>query len=369
MTLQRANQMGVLGVMLWIVRTVLIILFMSHFAVPQVPEESKQQEKKSDKPKFAAIPVPNYNKSTGFGLGAIVTLLYPMSSEDEISPPSSTTLFGFYASNKTNVFGAAQKFHLKEDKCRFTLALARASINFQYYAENIGGEFIDFNTGSKFGLLKGELELLSDFYLGLKYRYMKGRTKFDIPIEYDPPENTYSGLGPTVAYDTRDNVFNAYTGYFITLETLVNHSAFGSDRNYSLFELKANRYLALKESQRLALRLFLKVGAGDVPFEDQAVIGLTDLRGYSSGKYRADQKYTIQGEYRWTFYKKFGMVAFAGIGWVADRMSEIRLEDTLPSVGVGLRYMMIPQYRINIGVDFAVGKDDTAFYFRINEAF
>lgn len=361
--------MSALSFIRWITKTLLITLFMSHVLFAQEAGETEQKKEKIDKPKFAAIPVPNYNESTGFGLGTIVTLLYPMDKEDEISPPSSTTIFGFYAKNKTNALGAAQKFHLKEDKYRFTLALARASINFQFYAENIGGEFIDFNTGSKFGLLKGELEVLSDFYLGLKYRYTRGRTKFDIPIEYDPPENTYSGLGPTVSYDTRDNVFNAYTGYFIELETLFNHSTLGSDRDYSLFEFKANRYLALKENHRLALRLFLKTGTGDVPFEDQAIMGLTDLRGYSSGKYRADQKYTIQAEYRWTFYKKFGLVAFGGLGWVADKMSEIRLEDTLPGAGIGLRYMMIPQYRINVGIDFAVGKDDTAFYFRINEAF
>jgi outer membrane protein assembly factor BamA len=355
--------------MRWTARTLLVIFLMSHMLFSQGAEETEQQKEKIDKPKFAAIPVPNYNESTGFGLGAIATLLYPMDREDEISPPSSTTIFGFYAKNKTNVLGAAQKFHLKEDKYRFTLALARASVNFQYYAENIGGVFIDFNTGSKFGLIKGEIEVLSDFYLGLKYRYMRSRTKFDIPIEYDPPENTYSGLGPTVSYDTRDNTFNSYNGYFLELETLFNHSTLGSDQNYSIYEFKANRYVALKDNQRLALRLFLKVGIGDVPFEDQAVMGMTDLRGYSSGKYRANQKYTIQGEYRWTFYKKFGMVAFAGMGWVTDRMSEIRLEDTLPGAGLGLRYMMIPQYRINIGIDFAVGKDDIAFYFRINEAF
>lgn len=361
--------MSALSLVRWLAKILLALLFMSHIFFAQEAEETGQGKEKIDKPNFAAIPVPNYNESTGFGLGAIVTLLYHVNREDEISPPSSTILFGFYASNKTNVFGAAQTFHLRQDKYRFTLALARASINFQYYAENIGGEFIDFNTGSRFGLVKGEIEVLPDFYLGLKYRYTRSRTKFDVPIEYEPPENTYSGLGPTVSYDTRDNVFNAYSGYFIALETLFNHSTFGSDRNYSLFELKANMYLTLKENQRLALRLFFKVGTGDVPFEDQAIMGRTDLRGYSNGRYRADQKYTIQGEYRWTFYKKFGMVAFAGIGWVADKISEIRLEDTLPGVGVGLRYMMIPQYRINIGIDFAVGKDDTAFYFRINEAF
>lgn len=63
------------------------------------------------------------------------------------------------------------------------------------------------------------------------------------------------------------------------------------------------------------------------------------------------------------------MVSFAVVGWVANKISQIRLGDTLLSGGVGFRYMMIPQYRINIGIDFAVGKDETAFHYRIIGAF
>jgi len=340
----------------------------------EMEEKSKREtdtksEKKTNKPKFAAIPIPNYNEATGFGLGAIVGFFYPVSKTDEVSPPSSTMLFGFYAENKTWALGLAQKLYLKEDKYRLTFALARASINFQYYAEGIGGIFINYNTGAKFGLLRAEFQALSDFYLGLKYRYSRSRTTFDIPIEYEPPENTYSGLGPTVSYDTRDNIFNANSGAFIELETLFNQSFLGSDRDYTLLDLEANKYLSLKTNHVLAMRLYTAMGLGDVPFEDQAIMGFVDLRGYTSGKYRADQKYALQAEYRWTFYKKFGVVAFAGVGWVADKISQIRFEDTLPSVGAGIRYMMISRYRINIGIDFAVGKDDSAFYFRISEAF
>ena len=44
---------------------------------------------------------------------------------------------------------------------------------------------------------------------------------------------------------------------------------------------------------------------GDVPFQGQNVVGQDDIRGYSSGKYRDNQAYVIQAEYRWRFYKKF----------------------------------------------------------------
>jgi outer membrane protein assembly factor BamA len=331
--------------------------------------EDEESKEKTNKPKFAAIPIPNYNEATGFGLGALVGLFYPVSRTDEVSPPSSTMLFGFYAENETWAFGLAQKLYLKEDKYRLTLALARASINFQYYAEAVGGIFINYNTGAKFGLVKTEIQVLSNFYLGLKYRYSRNRTIFDIPIDYDPPERTYSGLGPTVSYDSRDNIFSAYSGAYVELETLFNQSFLGSYRDYTLLDFEANKYFSLESNHVLAARLYIGMGLGDVPFEDQAIIGQTDLRGYTDGKYRADQKYTIQAEYRWNFYKKLGVVAFAGLGWVADKISQVRFEDTLPSLGVGIRYMMIREYRINIGIDFAVGKDETAFYFRITEAF
>ena len=41
----------------------------------------------------------------------------------------------------------------------------------------------------------------------------------------------------------------------------------------------------------------------------------------------------------------------------------------LPGGGVGIRYMTIPKVRINVGMDFALGKDDWGIYFRIGEAF
>jgi hypothetical protein len=41
----------------------------------------------------------------------------------------------------------------------------------------------------------------------------------------------------------------------------------------------------------------------------------------------------------------------------------------LPSVGTGIRYLMIKDEGINAGVDVAFGKGDVGLYFRITEAF
>ena len=334
------------------------------------PQDADQKSSpKAKKTRFASIPVLNYNEATGLGLGALVGLFYPVSQKDDVSPPSSTMVFGFYAKNKTNAYGFAQKFYLKKDTYRLTMALVWASVNFQFYNENIAGGFIDYNTGARFALLQAERRVAGSFFVGLKYRYNRSQTTFDIPVEYDPPEVTYSGLGPVLSFDSRDNVFSPRRGQLIKLEALINHDVLGSARDYTILETAANAYIPLPKNSVLAARIHAKAGLEDVPFEDQAIMVGTDLRGYSSGKYRGEQKYTFQAEYRRPLFKRFGAVAFGGFGWVADEISRIRLADILPSIGVGVRYLMIPAFGINVGIDFAVGKDDTAFYFRIGEAF
>ena len=347
----------------------LVLLLLSVSGLFAQFDASGPSSNTTDKTRFAFIPIPNYNEATGFGLGLMATLFYPLSKDDKASPASSTTLFGFYSSNQTWVGGAAQKMHLKEDTYRLTLALATASINYQFYDEWITGGFIDYNASSAFAFAKGSRRILPKFYLGLKYRYTRSRTTFDIPVDYEPPTETYSGLGPILSYDSRNSVFAPSAGFFVEFESLIHHTSLGSEKTYSLFELKANHYLKIKGNQVLALRIATKVGTGDVPFNDQALMVGTDLRGYSSGKYRGDQKYTAQAEYRWAFHKKLGLVAFAGFGYVTDSLSRIRIQDTLPSLGIGVRYLAIPSMGITVGIDAAAGKEETALYFRILEAF
>jgi hemolysin activation/secretion protein len=119
----------------------------------------------------------------------------------------------------------------------------------------------------------------------------------------------------------------------------------------------------------LAVRASLNIAAGDVPFEGQTVVGGNDIRGYSQGKYRNDQVYTLQTEYRWNFYRRWGMVAFAGVASAVKKFADIPSSEILPGLGAGLRFRMLPAEKINIGVDLGFGKDDYSITFRIGEAF
>ena len=76
-----------------------------------------------------------------------------------------------------------------------------------------------------------------------------------------------------------------------------------------------------------------------------------------------------QAEYRLELPKRFGLVAFAGVGEVARALDDFNMQNLLPSVGAGLRYTLAKQNHINLRLDFAVGRDSQAFYVSIGEAF
>ncbi len=146
----------------------------------------------------------------------------------------------------------------------------------------------------------------------------------------------------------------------------------GSDYEFVRYIVTYNQFFRLAKTNDkhvLAARATFNIATGNVPFEGQTVVGGDDIRGYSQGKYRNNQVYTLQAEYRWNFYRKWGLVAFAGIASAVAKFADIPDSPILPGVGAGLRFKMLPSEKINIGVDVAVGKDDYSLTFRIGEAF
>lgn len=61
------------------------------------------------------------------------------------------------------------------------------------------------------------------------------------------------------------------------------------------------------------------------------------------------------------------MVMWAGAGTIADRISELRLDQLLPTVGIGYRLEI--KQRVNLRLDLGVGDQAVGFYFGIDEAF
>ena len=76
-----------------------------------------------------------------------------------------------------------------------------------------------------------------------------------------------------------------------------------------------------------------------------------------------------QAEARWHLSKRWGAVAFAGVGRVGSSYNGIRENDPIPSYGVGVRFSVLPAKRINIRVDYARSIDSDALILSVGEAF
>ena len=76
-----------------------------------------------------------------------------------------------------------------------------------------------------------------------------------------------------------------------------------------------------------------------------------------------------QIEARWSLSKRWGLVAFAGSGYVGKSFSGVREHEAIPSYGGGVRFMVLAAKRINLRLDYARSTDSSAVHFSVGEAF
>ena len=78
----------------------------------------------------------------------------------------------------------------------------------------------------------------------------------------------------------------------------------------------------------------------------------------------------LQAEYRQYFYRKWGVVAFAGAGNVSNTILEYDISSMKYSYGLGLRFLFNEKQKINLRMDIGFGSDGSrGIYFGIQEAF
>jgi outer membrane protein assembly factor BamA len=356
-----------------------VLLFLELLAVVSVnAQRSGSVKGTKEKPSIAAIPLINYNRTQGIIVGAIVSKYYKLNKKDTISPSSNTGIIGIYTAQKSYALMAYSRLYFDKDRWRITAAAGAMDIAFQFFLEDpssSAGNFYDYATKASLVVLQIQRNIFKRIYLGPTGSFVKATTTYGFPgaSGADSVNKSHlNNIGYIITNDTRDHVQYPTRGMFLNFKNQFYRDWVGSDYQFERYIISYNQFFKLtreNEKQVLALRATFNVAAGNVPFEGQTVVGGDDIRGYSQGKYRNDQVYTLQSEYRWNFYKRWGMVAFAGVASAVQKLSDIPHTELLPGAGAGIRFKMLPSEKINIGVDGGVGKGDYSITFRIGEAF
>jgi outer membrane protein assembly factor BamA len=182
---------------------------------------------------------------------------------------------------------------------------------------------------------------------------------------------TSTGLGFAAVYDSRDNRYNAYKGYYAALKTMNFPSWMGNPYLFSSYNLDLRTYINPWLKHVIAFQATTSLRTGDVPFYELAQMGGEDqMRGYYKGALRDKVLVDCQMEYRMPVWKMFGVTAFVGTGRVAGSYSDLSLDGFWLSYGGGLRIRVDTEHNTNLRLDWGFGPNGVnGFYINFAEAF
>ncbi len=313
---------------------------------------------------ITALPTVSYDRSKGAGFGLIAMGFFKIGGSPD-TKLSSVNISGQYTTEGNWYANGMTQLYFAGDRFRLVAGTGYMNSNFQTY-QDMGGEGqveIPYNNHGEYVFLSPMIRVYNNLYLGIGGQMFHSHLKVDAETTITQTE-WLNSLAATAMYDSRDNTYTPSAGWKGALRYNIFPTWLANDSAFNKVHFEVNNYTRLDHNKVLASRFATNLSLGTVPFVAQNYVGNKDIRGYTKGEYRGNQVYALQTELRWNFYKRWGAVGFAGIAMTTNPTSDI-----LPGGGGGIRFMMIPKYHINAGIDGALGKDDWGIYFRITEAF
>jgi len=319
---------------------------------------------------------PHYSSDTKLGLGVVASGLYRVDKSDLSISPSNVSLYGDVTTSGSFAIGIGGNTIFPKAKYRLDFDLFFSSMPSRYWGVGYDkGKHDDDYTK----YTKQEIQVKADFlknvfkntFVGvtLTAQNIRGlKIKNRDYFEGINRGNTAVGGGLVLSYDSRDFIPNPYKGAFVKLEQNFYPEFLGSTYNFNRTEIIARYYKQLWEGAVLAFDLQGIFNNGDVPWGMVAQLGSSyQMRGYFKGQYRDEKIIQTQVELRQKIQGRSGAVVWMGAGNVFPRFSEFEFNHTLPTFGVGYRWEF--KNRVNVRLDYGIGRGQTAFYFNINEAF
>ena len=332
---------------------------------------------------LVVAPVPGRSPQLGWqltlGVGYFLNSGDEEDGENE-SHPSILGGFGMVSENGSYAYGGGAYLHLMDDKLRVKAGAAYADLRYRFYGvgydfNNIGVS-VDILQEMPLYFASATYRVWKKFYLGLGYVGGTVNTKAEITIGIPDP-NLVNPLGDLnigawmipLEWDSRDHEQFPREGWKVDGRAMFYSDSSGADFEAETYKIAANYYHPIGERDVLASRVMMRWTEGEAPFFLKSAFGgTTDLRGYPSGRFRDDQMYAVQTEYRWQFSDRWIFTGFVGVGEVAERFSDFG-DNFLPAAGLGTRFVLSKKHRVGLSFDVAQGKTGTEYYFGVGEAF
>ncbi len=354
-------------------------------------KEKKAQRIKQGKVVFTAYIAPAYSPELEFAIsgGALVT--FSTKSSDTVLLRSSVPVAFTISSNGSKLFTSYWTTFFKQNKILLNGIIQYRDLADHYYGvgyeKGLSTQFPDSTSyRRKFWQIYGKpmWKINRTMYVGFigDFNYTQAIEVNDFMLAdedfiRDGPENYNTGVGLAVSYDTRDFPQNAYSGALLSVSVSNYGRSFGGKNTYQVFDIEYRKYFSLstqKAGRILAIDFHARHTFNDVPYGELSYSGSPfDIRGYRILRFRDRVANNLVVEYRHKFHgnsfmaKKSGFVLWAGLGSIGPETGKSFFVNTLPNVGIGYRFEA--EHRLNVRIDFGIGKESNGLYFNFQEAY
>ena len=188
----------------------------------------------------------------------------------------------------------------------------------------------------------------------------------------EQPDFGYADL--FAAIDYRDQPGNARSGGYYAA-TLASYTDLDADRySFRRLDLTAQQFFPIFDKKRVfaVQGRMITTNPDDghvVPFYWQPTLGgSTTMRSVSDFRFRDNNLFYVNAEYRWEAFSAMDMALFADVGKVAPTAGELNLTDLTHAYGIGLRFNTYK--RVFLRLDAASGAGEGLHvFFRFSKAF
>ena len=339
-----------------------------------------------EKKGFLPVPIIITEPAVGYGGGIGLTFFRQSIGEatqkaketGHVTPPDIFGIAGFGTENGTKGLAGGGMFTFDEDRWRYRGGVGRMQINLDFYGTD-GGPFSDTQQSVGYSLdgwmssqqvmrrLGGER---SNNWVAARWVYLDLDNSFDLGPNAGSFSGTdltrrSSGLGLSFEHDSRDNIFTPSRGWTGGIETVFYDPDWGSDTRFESYRAHLFAYHPLSPKWVLGARVDGRTADGEVPFYQLPYL---DVRGLPAARYQDEHTALAEIELRWNVTPRWAVVGFAGAGRAWGRREDFDEAGTVVSKGGGFRYLIARQLGLYMGMDFAWGPDDSAFYIQVGNA-
>lgn len=330
--------------------------------------------------KFAGFPVLGYSPETRI-IGGVYTQL--LMGDPLLKRPSTLGLSILVSQNRQFSINLFPDIWLKDNTYRLS-----GELKWQYWPDKYYGigndtrkEDEEYYASRIWGI---KLDMLRTVYRDL-YAGILLEVENNNIVEYDTvshaslPEGsipgsehaTISGIGLAFAWDSRSDILLPASGAYCQFRLVYFNGAMGSTYPYTKWIIDLRKYWTLGKDHLLFIQAYGKFLWGrEVPFRNMAMLGGDKLlRGYFKGRYRDHSVFVGQVEYHSPYIWRFSLVAFAGAGDVFHAAGTGQNIHIKPAGGIGVRFKIFKDRRMNLRLDFAAGRNDHGIYLGMLEAF